>query len=88
MLQEGPEFLCYFDDKIVFLQLRRETVAGIYYFSPKPILVVWVEVRLQSLKLCIIPINVFSRTVGDTYVGICAHACMAGGRSDLSSCKI
>lgn len=59
MLQEEPEFLSYFDDKIIFLQLKRERVAGhllgVYYFSPKPTLVVWVEFRLQSLKVCIIP---------------------------------
>jgi len=82
MFQEGPEFLCYFDDKIIFLPLKRERVAGnllgVYHFSPKPTLLVWVDSRLQPMKLCIIPISVLSSRDGNTYVGICAQAPTAG----------
>lgn len=81
MLQEGLEFPCYFDDKLIILQLKRERVAGkllsVYYFSPKATLVAWVEFKLQSLKLCIIPINVLSYTYENTYV-VCTHVCIAG----------
>lgn len=40
MFQEVPEFRCYFDDKIVFLQLEQERAAGDLLsvcFQPNPL---------------------------------------------------